>query len=277
MLGGMLTTPALRVLSWCAVGMMLASAATVARADRGCAVSISGCFAKAKSTSARKAYHVTVNMSGPSSAYFDQHRAVTPRKAPTARNTCPWSGLDTTSCSLISLLAECQSLRDPITYSTITPDRAAVVAAAYLRLEPGQPTVGPPPELNKWKMAAVGYPLWIWAEGDLDPAPVSQTVSGLSVSLDASLAKIVYDMGDGTRITCGPGTPWRKGKVPAGTASPDCGHTYSKPSLPKGSYTISATTHWSVAWTAGGQSGTIPFTQTSTTTLPVGEVQTLVR
>jgi hypothetical protein len=160
---------------------------------------------------------------------------------------------------------------------SITPDQAAIRAAATLPLKPGKPTIGPPPDLNKWKMAAVGYPLWIWAEGDLDPAPVSQTVAGLSVSLDASLAKIVYDLGDGTTITCGPGTPWRKGRVPAGTPSPDCGHTYAKPSLPKGRYTITATTHWSVAWTAGGQSGTIPFTQTTTTTLPVGEVQTLVR
>lgn len=160
---------------------------------------------------------------------------------------------------------------------TITPYQAALTASAYLPLKPGQPTVGPPPDLNKWKMAAVGYPLWIWAEGNLDPAPVSQTVSGLSVSLDANLAKIVYTMGDGTTITCGPGTPWRKGSHPAGTPSPDCGHTYTKPSLPKGKYTITATTHWSVAWTAGGQSGTIPFTQSSTTTLPVGEVQTLVR
>ncbi|HYI58791.1 MAG TPA: hypothetical protein VEX66_11525 [Microlunatus sp.] len=160
---------------------------------------------------------------------------------------------------------------------SITPDHAAIRAVATLSLQPGKPTVGPPPELNKWKMAAVGYPLWIWAEGNLDPAPVSRSVAGLSVSLDASLAKIVYDLGDGTTITCGPGTPWRKGSVPAGTPSPDCGHTYAKPSLPKGRYTITATTHWSVAWTAGGQSGTIPFTQTSTTTLPVGEVQTLVR
>ena len=166
---------------------------------------------------------------------------------------------------------------EPVTVITITPYQAALMAAAYLPLQPGQPQVGPPPSLNKWDMAAVGYPLWIWAEGNLDPAPVSRSVSGLSVSLDAELAKIVYDLGDGTTITCGRGTPWRKGGVPAGTPSPDCGHTYTRPSLPKGSFTITATTHWSVAWTAGGQSGTIPFTQTSTTALPVGEIQTLVR
>jgi hypothetical protein len=184
---------------------------------------------------------------------------------------------DTDRCVIGVLDPVPSNAANPVTYVTITPYQAALMASAYLPLKPGKPTVGPPPDLNKWKMAAVGYPLWIWAEGDLDPAPVSQSVAGLSVSLNASLAKIVYDLGDGTTISCGPGTPWRKGRVPPGTSSPDCGHTYLKPSLPKGRYTITATTHWSVAWTAGGQSGTIPFTQTSTTTLPVGEVQTLVR
>lgn len=188
-----------------------------------------------------------------------------------ARAECRQSGV--ASCGMGLALGS----GAPAAAPQISPQDAARQAVAYLPLQPGKPTVGPPPTLNKWKMAAVGYPLWIWAEGNLDPAPVTRSVSGISVSLDASLAKIVYDLGDGTTITCGPGTPWRKGSVPAGTPSPDCGHTYAKPSLPKGSYTITATTHWSVAWTAGGQSGTIPFTQTSSTTLPVGEVQTLVR
>lgn len=188
------------------------------------------------------------------------------------RDNCRQAGVPLEACGMSLVTAPRAGAPAPI-----RPEQAARQAVASLPLEPGKPTVGPPPELNKWKMAAVGYPLWIWAEGNLDPGPVSQTVSGLSVSLDASLAKIVYDMGDGTKITCGPGTPWHKGKVRAGAPSPDCGHIYSKPSLPRGSYTITATTYWSVAWTAGGQSGTIPFTQSSTTALPVGEVQTLVR
>lgn len=62
-----------------------------------------------------------------------------------------------------------------------------------------------------------------------------------------------------------------------GQASPVCGYTYQKPSLPKGSYTVTATTHWSVAWNANGQTGLIPFVQSTSTTLPVGELQTLVR
>lgn len=160
---------------------------------------------------------------------------------------------------------------------TITPYQAAVIAMVDLPLEAGSPMVGPPPDLNRWQMAAVGYPLWLWAEGNLAPAPVSSTVAGLRVSLDAAMTGISYDLGDGTTISCGRGTKWRRGAVPAGTPSPDCGHVYTKPSLPKGDYTITATTHWSVAWTAGGQAGSIPFTQTASTTLPVGELQVLVR
>jgi hypothetical protein len=256
----------LRAVLLCAVlvGMHFGSTVT-AQAESGCAVTISGCFAKAKKKPSPEASNVG------SDALYEQSSSY--RAALRAgREACRREGVAEERCGIAFTSASGAPAG-----ADVNPQQAALTAAARLPLQPGQPTVGPPPELNKWKMAAVGYPLWIWAEGNLDPAPVSQSVSGLTVSLDASLAKIVYDLGDGTKITCGPGTPWHKGKVAPGTPSPDCGHTYTKPSLPKGKYTITATTHWSVAWTAGGQSGTIPFTQSSTTTLPVGEVQTLVR
>lgn len=151
------------------------------------------------------------------------------------------------------------------------------MAMAQLPLQPATPNIGPSPDINRWHMAVVGYPMWLWAEGNLDPAPVAKTVSGLTVSLDAHMTKVVYDLGDGSTLTCKKGTKWRKGAVPSGTPSPNCGHTYTKPSLPEGKYTITATTYWSVDWSAGGDSGTIPFTQTASTTLPVGELQALVR
>lgn len=254
-----------------------------AQADAGCSGKLFGCVATAKKkvvtvrrvvqadTGAKQNYRLSWN--GPQTSDFNAFRK-TASKGPADASGC--AGLDGGEACVVVLDTD-PAPPGNVTVVTITAYQAALMAAAYLPLQPGKPTVGPPPTLNKWKMAAVGYPLWIWAEGNLDPAPVTRSVSGISVSLDASLPKIVYDLGDGTTITCGPGTPWRKGSVPAGTPSPDCGHTYAKPSLPKGSYTITATTHWSVAWTAGGQSGTIPFTQTSSTTLPVGEVQTLVR
>jgi hypothetical protein len=222
-----------------------------------------------------KSHKITTRFGRPAATDFDQHKSSSPAKPPSVPDVCMNNGVPIDSCAVTYV--QRPAAAPGVTVITITPYQAAVMASAYLPLRPGKPTVGPPPDLNRWKMAAVGYPLWIWAEGDLDPAPVSRTVAGLSVSLDASLAKIVYDLGDGTTITCDAGTPWRKGRVAAGAPSPDCGHTYTEPSLPGGDYTITATTYWSVAWTAGGQSGTIPFTQSSTTTLPVGEVQTLVR
>jgi hypothetical protein len=131
--------------------------------------------------------------------------------------------------------------------------------------------------VNKWNMAAVGYPLWLWGEGVTHPDPVSDSVGGLFVSLDAKVAKIEFRMGDGTTVTCqGTGERWGTWVDP-GAKSPSCGHVYTKPSLPEGDYTVTATTTWSVAWNVTGQTGVIPFVQSASTTLPVGELQVLVR
>jgi hypothetical protein len=150
-------------------------------------------------------------------------------------------------------------------------------AVARLSLTPPKPAVGPPPSINRWKMAAVGYPLWLWVEGNTNPAPVTDTDGPLSVALDPRVTGISFDMGDGHTVNCPTsGTKWTR-SVPAGKPSPTCGYHYTKPSLPKGDYTVTATTHWAVDWNINGTTGTIPYTQTSSTSLPVGELQVLVR
>ena len=58
---------------------------------------------------------------------------------------------------------------------------------------------------------------------------------------------------------------------------PACGYTYQKPSLPQGSYTITATTEWAIRWSVNGVGGTIPLYQQASTQLPVGELQVLIR
>jgi hypothetical protein len=40
---------------------------------------------------------------------------------------------------------------------------------------------------------------------------------------------------------------------------------------------VTATTTWSVAWNVTGQTGVIPFVQSASTALPVGELQVLMR
>ena len=159
----------------------------------------------------------------------------------------------------------------------MTPGQAGAIAVARLQLPLNPPKVGPDPKVNKWKMAAVGYPLWVWADGPTHVGPVSDSVAGLSVSLDAQLTKTVFKMGDGQTVTCRDGgTPYTKG-TKAATPSPDCGYRYEKPSLPKGDYTVTAIGYWAVTWTVNGTSGVITVPRAASAPLPVGEVQVLVR
>ena len=159
----------------------------------------------------------------------------------------------------------------------LPPRTLAYMAVADLRLAAPTPSIGPAPDRNRWKMAAVGYPLWLAADGDLNPATVSDSVLDVSVSLDPRLVKVVFDMGDGERVTC---TDLSRRWTPAvepGAESPTCGHTYTEPSLPKGDYTVTATSVWAIDWTVNGATGTLPFNNSATAQLPVGELQVLVR
>ena len=159
----------------------------------------------------------------------------------------------------------------------VTPAQAGAVAVARLRIPTVAPGIGPSPDLNRWKIAAVGYPLWLWANGPTHVGPVSDSVAGLSVSLEASVTSLTFRMGDGNTVNCqGDGDEWTEAVEP-GTKAPSCGHTYAEPSLPAGNYKVSAVTNWAVTWTANGQSGVINVPAVQTTELPVGELQVLVR
>ena len=119
----------------------------------------------------------------------------------------------------------------------ITNAQAGAIAAARLKIPTVAPGIGPSPELNRWKMAAVGYPLWLWADGPTHVGPVSDSVGGLSVSLEARVTKVTFRMGDGKTVNCaGHGQKWTRAVKP-GAKSPSCGYSYTKPSLPEGSYT----------------------------------------
>lgn len=158
----------------------------------------------------------------------------------------------------------------------ISPQQAAAIAVARIKLTAPKPGIGPPPSINQWNMAAVGYPLWLWGQGATNPPLVSDAVDGLYVSLDPHIAKTVFHMGDGSQVTCqGSGQPWSRDVQPD-EQSPSCGYVYQQPSLTKGRYTVTATTYWDVAWNANGQTGVLPFIQSKSTTLPVGELQVLV-
>jgi hypothetical protein len=160
---------------------------------------------------------------------------------------------------------------------TPTAGQAAAIAVARLQLPSIPPGIGPSPDINPWNMAAVGYPLWLWADGTTNVGPISDSVAGLSVSLEAEVSSLAFRMGDGNTVRCaGSGHPWTAAVQP-GTKSPSCGYSYAKPSLPGRTYTVTAVANWAVTWTSNGQSGVINVPAVDTTELPVGELQVLVR
>ncbi|HEY7857548.1 MAG TPA: hypothetical protein VIC82_03510 [Candidatus Nanopelagicales bacterium] len=129
-------------------------------------------------------------------------------------------------------------------------------------------------------MGLVGLPMWLWTTvgpTTWGPNSATATVPGLSVTAVARATKIVWDMGDGTRLTCaGPGTPYSS--AASTTVSPTCGHVYqrSSASRPGHVYQVTATTTWTITWAGGGENGVLTRTRTSTATARVGELQVLI-
>jgi hypothetical protein len=143
--------------------------------------------------------------------------------------------------------------------------------------------IGIVPESGPDRMGLVGLPVWMWVdtptEATFGPIAASASQGSVAVSATATVSTIARNMGDGTTVTCaGVGTAYadRFGM----TDSPTCGHRYEKTSSnqPDGAYQVSATSHWVVAWTGGGQSGTIELDLT-TDALPIriGEAQVLTQ
>lgn len=164
----------------------------------------------------------------------------------------------------------------PSSPTRIAPDLSAIARTLLTRIQLPDPTpqFGPDPSVNEWKMVAVGYPLWLWTAG---PGTVTDRVRayGVTFTLRATWTSSRFDMGDGHSVSCRETKAYSKSVKP-GTASPVCGYTYATSSLPKGSYTVRATTNWRVSWSALGVSGTLPASFTGTRSLPVGELDALV-
>ncbi len=163
----------------------------------------------------------------------------------------------------------------------VNPVTLANRAIAAMDLDPI--AIGIVPESGPDRVGLVGLPVWMWVDNaaaqTFGPITASAAEGSVSVSATASVSSIVWDMGDGAAVPCkGEGTPYadQYGKQD----SPTCGHRYQKMSTdqPDGVYQVTATSHWIVEWTGGGQSGTIEFDLT-TDPLPIriGEAQVLTQ
>lgn len=159
----------------------------------------------------------------------------------------------------------------------VTP--AELARSAYNKLPLTAPTI----VLSPTGQQLVNLPTWLavtgWA-GTTATAGVPATATTLAVSVTATATptSVAWSTGDGATVTCkGPGTVFKPGDDPA-SSSPTCGHTYraSSAGQPGAAYTVTATVHWSVAWSGAGQAGTFPdLTTTATTRVPVAESQAL--
>jgi hypothetical protein len=104
-------------------------------------------------------------------------------------------------------------------------------------------------------------------------------VPGEAVTATATPVSVTWHPGDGSTVTChGEGTPYASADSP-GSASPDCGHTYTTSSAgqPDGAFKATATITWDITWHgAGGAGGVLPplFT-TAAAAFQVAESQAL--
>lgn len=161
----------------------------------------------------------------------------------------------------------------------ITPAQAAQRVLKTMKFAPVQ--TGLSIDVTRSSRWSVGIETWMWIENSKDktargPQSVTAEAGGVSVTLDAMLLYVDYDMGDGNKKRCRP-TGLRYSTQVGRKPSPDCGYVYEKmsPDEGKGTYRITSTAHWEVSWTGAGQSGVIPMETTSTRGLRVGEIQVL--
>jgi hypothetical protein len=154
----------------------------------------------------------------------------------------------------------------------VDPRVVAQQAVASMQLRPIR--IGLTPPTGSLAPTLVGIPTWMWVDQpdptSFGPATAVASAGDVTITARAKVASITWDMGDGTTVECGAGTPYS----PAfeATSSPTCGHRYRAP----GTYTVQATSNWVVDWTGGGSSGRITLALDSTASVTVAEAFGLV-
>ena len=209
---------------------------------------------------------------------------VTPATPQPAREAPIWAGNATGAiyeCHFYNFTTRMTGVRQfwagSITDVPVTsppPDPAQLAQQAVAQMGLSSTDIGIVPEDGPGMVGIIGLPVWMWVAdpGPATTGPVTTSVTAAiwTVTATATLDRIVWDMGDGTTVTCyGRGTPYEDRYGVA--ASPDCGHTYTVP----GTYTVSATSYWTANWSGIGRTGTIPLQFTSTTQIVEAEVQVL--
>lgn len=103
----------------------------------------------------------------------------------------------------------------------------------------------------------VNLSTWLWVDrGMWHPISATATAGPVSATATATPVDVVWEMGEGNKVTCtGPGNPWTSQDPPDQPS--DCSYTYTQDSSsqPGGMYTMTTTVYWHVTWTSEGAPG----------------------
>ena len=158
-----------------------------------------------------------------------------------AHNTDPAQDIDIFPYTYNSTVAV--DVPPPLGVSVVTSSH--LVQSALANFDPPPLTVGisPDPQLTE---QVTGIESWLWPDGSLIADVTTAEVPGLSSSVTAIYMGTVFDMGDGTTVSCNVQVEWS----PGGASTP-CSHTY----LEEGNFDVVASSTWQYIWTDSAAQG----------------------
>jgi hypothetical protein len=160
----------------------------------------------------------------------------------------------------------------------VTPEVLAQQATRFLPLPAPIIRTNPAADLDQ----LVNLETWLWVDrAGWGRRTATAAVPGLAVTVVAIPTTVTWRPGDGTvRVCRGPGTAYDPARPP-GVQRPSCAHTYRRSSAgePAGRYRMTATTIWTIRWTASGAlttSGSLPpLERSARTSVRVVEAEAL--
>ena len=158
----------------------------------------------------------------------------------------------------------------------VVPDPRVLAQQAVTQMRLRAISIGMAPDPSPGSVGLVGLPIWLWVaspdQSTWGPNTKTASAGGYSVTATGKVTQVVWSMGDGGTVACtSTGTSYTDSF--GMSASPDCGYRYTK----QGTYTVTATSYWTINWSGIGESGVINQTYTSSVVVTIGELQTVVK